>query len=365
MIPLTRPTLPPIDEILPLFRKIATSGQLTNNKFVEQFETEVSRFLGVSNSTAVSSGTEAIMIALLMIGKKGEVLIPSFDFSSPVHSLILLGFKPVLVDIEKETFNVDVSDFKNKITKDTVAICLPHIFGNPCDIEGVLAAAKEANIKVIFDSAHAFGSTHKGKSVANFGDYITFSFTPTKVLAIGEGGLLVCLDEQDNSESKILRNNGDTYARDKELIGLSARMTEWQAAIGLAALKHLDGYIEKRIKLVNTYKEALSDISSIKFQVVRSGDFSVYQSLAVLIEDDFGVSRDGLIGILKDNNIQSKAYFDPPIHRKVMYKNLSSDSLLSNTEYVSKRVICLPLFSHMDVKDVEIVTDIIRKAGRK
>lgn len=362
--PLTRPTLPPLKEIFPLFKKIYKSGQLTNNKFVASFEEKAAKFLGVNNTVAVASGTDAIMIALLAINKKGQVLIPSFDFSSPMHSLILFGFEPILVDVDRETFNIDVKDLDKKITKRTVAIMAPHIFGNPCDIEQILKVAKRHKLKVIFDGAHAFGSLYKGRGIAEFGDYSTFSMTPTKVLAIGEGGLLVVRDNVNIDLLKSMRNNGDNLDRSQEVVGISSRMTEWQAAIGLAALKLLKQNISRRNKLVSYYKQLLGDLPGVSFQKVRIGNISVYQNFAIIVGDQFPVNRGALIDYLERYRIESRAYF-LPLHMKKMYRHLESKYSLKNTEYVSERVLSLPLYSHMKIGEVKYVADTIKMLYKK
>jgi dTDP-4-amino-4,6-dideoxygalactose transaminase len=363
-IPLIRPTLPPIKEVLPSFRNIYASGQLTNGQFVKQFEKKAAKFLGVKQTVAVACGTDAILISLLLLNKKGKVISPSFTFSSPVHSLTLFGFEPVLADMDPKTYNIDIDDVEKKITKDTVALLIPHVFGNPCDIDRLVTLAKKHSLKIIFDGAHAFGSTYKNKSVAHYGDFTIFSFTPTKVLSIGEGGLIALDDDELATIARNLRNNGDTFDRQNERIGISSRLTEWQAAIGMAGIPYVKKNIARRIKLALLYKELLRDVKGIHFQKINNDGSSVYQTFSLVLDDTFPLKRDEMLEYLKENGIESKAYFYPPIHKKVPYKKLVNASL-EDTDYISQRIFCLPLYSHMKAKEVQYVADIIKKIGGK
>lgn len=363
-VPLARPTLPPIAELNLDFEKIRSSGQITCGPFVEKFEKKCAQFLKVKNTVAVGSGSDAILIALMMLDKKGEVIIPSFDFSSPIHSLSILGFTPVLVDVDPETFNIDPKDVERRVSKRTVAILAPHIFGNPCDIDKLMAIATAHKLKVIFDGAHAFGSLHRGRSVAIYGDFTTFSLTPTKPLAIGEGGLITTRNDKYSNMAKSLRSNGDNLERSREKIGISSRMTEWQAAIGLAALKKLKKTLAQRLRLVKHYKKLLGNMDSVYLQKVADSDFSVYQNIAIVLGNSFPITRERLISYLREKGIETKAYFDPPLHEKIMYRHLLKGASLRNTNRISSRILSLPLFSHMTFSQVEYVADTIKKVGR-
>lgn len=364
-VPLTRPTLAPFSDCRINFIELFKTGLLTNGKYTRAFETAASKFLGTSDSVAVNCGTSAILIALSLLRKRGQVITPSFNFSSPAHSLSLLGFEPVLADMDKETFNIDVSDLESKITNKTVAFLIPHVFGNPSSVAAIEKIAAEKGIDVIFDAAHAFGSLYKGKSIAICGNFSIFSFTPTKVLSLGEGGLLCAKSSADLKRAFILRNNGDNFDRSKEEIGISARMSEFHAVIGLAGLKRFKKTLAKRIRLANAYKEMLKQNTDINFQKINHGNFSVYQSFAVVINSSTSKLRDKLILYLKKNNIEAKSYFCPPLHKKVMYKNITSGKNLKNTDYITDRILSLPLYSHMDIADVEYVASKVLNFLRK
>ena len=184
MIPLTRPTLPQASAMQSSIKNMFKSGMLTNARYTQEFEKKCARFLGVRDSVAMSNGTSPLILAAKCLDLKGEVIIPSFTFTSGVHSLLWNNLTPVFADIDIETFNIDVNLIEKKITKKTSAILATHVFGNPCDINSIESIAKKHNLKVIYDAAHAFGAQYKNKSVACYGDVSSFSFTPTKVLSL-------------------------------------------------------------------------------------------------------------------------------------------------------------------------------------
>lgn len=365
MIPLTRPTLPELNSIQKKLRDSFKSGMITNSKYVEEFEQRCAKFLGVKNVVAVSSGTSAILLSLRCLGIKDEVIIPSFTFASGGHSLLWLGLTPVFADIDPGTFNIDPASIEKKISSKTTAILATHVFGNPCQIDKIQKIAKEHNLKVIYDAAHAFGSKYKDKSVACFGDAAIFSFTPTKILTTGEGGLIVVKDKNLARMMKIGRNNGDSLNREEEFLGISARMNEFSAILGIEGLKRLNKTLKRRLKMVNLYKKELANLSGISFQEIIPRGFSVYKDLTILVDKKkFGISRDDLLKELINRDIETKVYFYPPLHRKKIYKKYQSLALPS-TDFVSNQIMNLPLYSHMPKGYIIKVCSIIKKLHKK
>ncbi len=359
MIPLTRPTLPKSKVVEKKLNDIFKTGMLTNGKYVGEFERQCAGFLGAKNVTAVASGTAAIMLSLKCLNLKGEVILPSFNFTSDGHALLWCGLEPVFVDIDRETFNIDPAQIEKKITKRTSAIMATHVFGNPCRIHEIQKIAQRHNLKVIYDAAHAFGSEYKNKSVAQFGDASIFSFTPTKVLTTGEGGVVVLKNNKLAGYIISGRNNGDNFDREKEFLGLSARMPEFNAILGIEGLKILANSTKRRLKLVDLYKRQLSGVPGIHFQKIDNFSFSVYKDFVITVDKEkFGIYRDELLKELKKNNIESKVYFYPPLHKKMVYKKYMSIPLPA-TDFVSSRIISLPLYSHMPEGYVKKVCSVI------
>lgn len=365
MIPLTRPALPALKNLTPKMKEIFNSGMITNGKYVEQFEKECAKFLGVKYAVAVSSGTSAIMLLAKCLDLKGEVIMPSFTFSSSAHALLWCGIKPVFVDVDLETFNIDHDLIEKKITSKTTAIFPTHVFGNPCDIKKIQQFAKRHDVNVIYDAAHAFGSTYQGKSVACFGEASVFSFTPTKVLTTGEGGLIATNNNELTKKLRLARNNGDSFNRDEEFLGLSARMGEINAILGLEGLKILPQIIKKRLALVNWYKKELSGIEGIYFQAIKPTSTSVFKDMAIVVDaKKFGVSRDKLLRELLKMNIQTKVYFYPPLHKKRVYAKYKN-VYLPNTDVISKNILDLPLYSHMSAGEIIKVCQVLKDIHNK
>ena len=362
MIPLARPTLPKLNSMQRKMQDIFKSGMLTNAKYVAEFEKEAAKFLGVKNTVAVSSGTAALTLVLKCLQLKGEVILPSFTFTSGASALLWCGLTPVFADIDPETFNIDPNSIEKKITKKTSAILATHVFGNPCEVKKIEKIAKKHNLKVIYDAAHAFGSTYKNKSVFNYGDASMVSFTPTKVFTTAEGGLVVVKDKNLVKTLKLGRNNGDSFNRNEEFLGITARMNEFSAILGIEGLKVLKKNLERRMRIINLYKKELNNISGISFQQISPKNFSVYKDFTILVnEKKFGISRDNLLKELLKRKIQTKTYFYPPLHQKKICSKLPK-SFLPNTNYISSHIMSLPLYSHMPEKYVKQVCAVIQKA---
>jgi len=365
MIPLARPTLPKLESLQSKLKDVFKSGMLTNAKYVREFEKRCAKFLGVKEVVALANGTSAIILSLKCLGIKGEVILPSFTFTSAAHSLLWCGLKPVFVDIDKETFNIDPSLIEEKITSKTTAIFPVHVFGNPCKIDEIQEVAKKHKLKVIYDGAHAFGSKYKGKSVACFGDITIFSLTPTKVITTAEGGLIAT---QDSNIARILRlgrNNGDSIDRTEEFLGVSARMNELSAILGIEGIKILPKHLKRRLKLINLYRKWLDEIPGISFQKITDFSSSVFKDLTILVDENkFGHSRDELLETLIKKNIETKVYFYPPIHKKKAYKEYQ-DIFLPNTDLISSHIISLPLYSQMPINYVKRVCSVIKNLYEK
>lgn len=360
LIRLAKPSVPPVTKLIKRYQEVLRTGMLTNAKYVAKFEKACGQFLGNRNVVAVENGTAGLMLAIIALKLKGEVILPSFTYSSTGHVLLWNGLKPVFADIDPLTFNLDPKDVERKITKHTSAIMPVHCFGNPANIDAIQKLARKYKLKVIYDAAHAFGSLYKGQSLAKFGDAVVYSFTPTKVLTTAEGGLVAVKDKKLVPVLKLGRYNGDSEKREEEFLGITARMTEFSAILGLENLKRFKNDLAKRRKLVHYYQHELQNISRIMFQKVSSNNFSVYRDMAIIVNGPQKL-RDQLLDKLHKNNIQAKAYFYPPLHKKIVYRKWTKHLNLPNTEWITDRVISLPLHSGMKFSEVDKVCKIIKE----
>ena len=364
MIPLCRPYLPKMKKLQKKFEEVLDSGMLTNSKFVQEFENDCSKFLGVKNTVAVSSGTSALILALKCLGIKGEVILPSFTFTSDGLSLLRLGLKPVFVDIDPQTLNINPDLIEKEITSKTSCILATHVFGNPCEIDKIQKIAKKHNLKVIYDAAHAFGSKYKNKSVVKFGDASIISFTPTKVITTGEGGLVVVKNKNLARIMRLGRNNGDSFNRKEEFLGITARMDEFSAILGIEGLKIIKENLRKRLKIVSLYKNKLGKVAGISFQKIKKGNFSDYKDFVIMVNSQkYGITRDNLLKNLKKNGIECKAYFYPALHQKIIYKKYLTSSL-PVTDFISDSIISIPLYSHMPGDSVIKICSIIKSLSK-
>lgn len=360
LIRLAKPAVPPITKLIKRYQEVLRTGMLTNAKYVAKFEKACGQFLGNRNVVAVENGTAGLMLAIIALKLRGEVILPSFTYSSTGHALLWNGIKPVFADIDPLTFNLDPKDVERKITRKTSAIMPVHCFGNPVDIAAIEKLAEKHKLKVIYDAAHAFGSLYKGRSPAKFGDAVVYSFTPTKVLTTAEGGLVAVKKQSLVPLLKLGRGNGDCANLKEEFLGITARMTEFNAILGLENLQSLKKHLVKRIKLVRYYQKKLENTTGLIFQKIKPNNRSVYRDMAIVVNSPKNL-RDRLLQELRGNNIQAKAYFHPPLHKKKVYRDLKPNLKLPNTEWLSDRIICLPLYSEMKFSQIDKVCKVVNK----
>lgn len=362
---LTQPYLPPLEDFLPYLEKIWKSKWLTNNgDFHKEFEKELADYLGVKYLSLFTNGTLALVSALQTLKITGEVITTPFSFVATTHSLWWNNIKPVFVDIEPETFNLDPDKIEAAITPQTTAILPVHVYGNPCDVKRLQEIADIYGLRVIYDACHAFGVKVNGESILNFGDLSVLSFHATKVFTTFEGGAVISKDEATKKRIDFLKNFG--FAGETTVVapGINAKMNEFQAALGLLQLKHVDGAINKRKAVADAYRKLLQDIDGIKFLDDIKGVRHSYSYFPILIdEQQFGISRDELYNEYKANNILVRRYFYPLISQFPSYKSLESSKPenLPVAEDVTKQVLCLPIYPDLSISDVETITGIIKK----
>jgi dTDP-4-amino-4,6-dideoxygalactose transaminase len=369
-LPIVSPEGLPGEEFLRDVRKILSSRQLTNATFVRQFEEAAEQYLGVPHCVAVSSCTAGLVLTLQALGLRGEVILPSFTFHASAHSLLWNGLKPVFADCDPETFCLNPHAVKLQMSPNTSAVLAVHLFGNPASIVELQTIASDASIPLVFDAAHAFGSDINNKRIGNFGVAEVFSFSPTKLLVAGEGGMIATRDAELARKLRFARNYGDSGNYDPELSGLNARMSEFHAALALRGLDRLDARIDRRNQIRLHYERRLRTIPGVSFQRISSGNWSSCKDFAVLIDEaGFGKSRDWLFSALERENIQVRRYFYPPVHRQMLYREIWDKRGLPVTESISDRILNLPIYSTLSDENVEKVCDAILRchefAGKK
>ena len=359
-LPIVSPEGLPGEEFLRDVRKILSSRQLTNATFVRQFEEAAEQFLGVPHCVAVSSCTAGLVLTLQALGLEGEVILPSFTFHASAHSVLWNGLKPVFADCDLQTFCINPHAVKLQMSTKTAAILAVHLFGNPASIVELQTIASDASVPLVFDAAHAFGSDINDKRVGNFGVAEVFSFSPTKLLIAGEGGMISTRDAELARKLRAARNYGDSGNYDPESAGLNARMSEFHAALALRGLHSVDARIDRRNQVRLHYERRLRTIPGLSFQRIPPGNRSSCKDFGVLIDEAvFGKSRDWLFDALEKENIQARRYFWPPVDRQKLYRGLWDRRPLPVTESISDSILNLPIYSTLTDEIVDKVCDAV------
>lgn len=365
-IPVTQPFLPELDDFIPYLQKIWDNKWLTNNgPFHQELEKQLCEYLGVKYVSLFTNATIALVTALQTLKISGEVITTPYSFVATSHSLIWNNLKPVFVDIEKESFNIDPAKIEAAITPNTTAIMPVHCYGNPCDVERIQKIADDYGLKVIYDAAHAFDIAYKGESLLNHGDLSILSFHATKVFNTFEGGAIICRDEKTKLRIDRLKNFGFSDEVTVTAPGINGKMSEINAAFGLLQLKHVKEAIQKRQLIDLYYRDELKNIQGLivpEFSIDSSRNYSYFP---VLITEKFAISRDELYSVLKSNRILSRRYFYPLISNMSIYRGLASSSQenLKVANSLSEQVLCLPIYSELTIKECQEIISVIRAAN--
>lgn len=325
---------------------IRTNWISSQGPFVKKFETQFAEYLGVGDAIAVSNGTVALHLALasLQIGPGDEVIVPDLTFAASVNAVLYVGATPVLVDVKRDTYTLDPIEVARVITPRTKAIMPVHLYGQPADLDPIMQLAREHHLFVIEDAAEALGATYQGKMVGSFGDAATFSFFGNKLITTGEGGMLILRDPTAGARAKILRDHGmDPNQRYWHVeIGYNYRLTNLQAAIGVAQLEQIDRFIQYKLKLAASYRRYLGSIPGFHLPAERSGIRNVYWLFSLTIDPDrIGLSRNELIARLLRNGIETRPLFYP-LHVMPPYQVYGGNRSYPNTEWLSMNGLSLP-----------------------
>jgi dTDP-4-amino-4,6-dideoxygalactose transaminase len=363
-ITVTKPCLPPLEEFIPYLQQIWDNKWLTNNgPLHQQLEQELADYLGVKYISVFSNGTLALITALQALNITGEVITTPFSFVATTHSLWWNKITPVFVDIEPEYLNLDPAKIEAAITPLTTAIMPVHVYGNPCKMDEIQRIADKHGLKIIYDAAHAFGVKKDGVSVLNQGDLSVLSFHATKVFSTIEGGAIICHTQEMKHHIDNLKNFGFRGELVVEEPGINAKLNEVQAAYGLLQLKYIDSFFAKRKAVTELYQTSLNDVVGIHYLPDMDGITHGYSYFPILVvEKEYGMSRDALYDKLKENNIFARRYFYPLISSFEPYKELTSASPenLPIAIIIAQQVLCLPIYVDLSIENVELIVKIIK-----
>ena len=351
MINVTKTFLPDQREFQDILERAWSSGWMTNRGvLVKELEEKLKNHLGVPNIIAMTNGTLPIQIAIKALKLQGEIITPAFSYVATTSSIVWEGCTPVFVDIHPEYLTIDESLIEAAISPRTSAILATHVFGNPCEVDKIEAIAKKHNLKVIYDAAHCFGASYKDKSIFSYGDVSTCSFHATKLFHTGEGGALICKPELFDA-MYFHHNFGHDGPETFRSLGINAKMSEMQAAMGLAVLPYMAHILERREAVVSYYREHIS-LKALKIREGTAWNFAYYP---VLFEDEKTLLR--TITALNKDEIFPRRYFYPSLDTL----GYTTASELPVTHDVSSRILCLPLAHNLEVPDLERISKIINK----
>lgn len=354
MIPVTKPFLPPKEEYTRLVDEIWSRNWLTNNgPMINQLELKLKDYLNTPYFLLVLNGTIALQLAFKALGLKGKFITTPFSYVATVSSAVWEGLDPVFVDIDPNTFNIDVEAIEDKMTDDVSCIVATHVFGNPCEIDKIESIAKKYDIPVIYDAAHAFGVEYNGKGIMQYGDVSTLSLHATKLFHMIEGGAVSAKDPDTLKKMAFARNFGHKGPA-FEGVGINGKNSEFHAAMGLANYKYIDSIIEKRKYLSLLYDQIFRD-NEIKLgrqKIVANIKYN-YSYYPVVFESEEELLR--VIEALEGNYVHPRRYFYPSLN-ELPYVDFQK---MVNAEFLSSRILCLPLYHDLMESDVEFITRII------
>ncbi len=364
----TQPFLPPLSEFIPHLEKIWDSKILTNNgPYHQLFEQELAQHLGIEHVALFTNATIALVTALQALRISGEVITTPYSFVATSHALDWNGVKPVFVDIDPATCNLDPAQIEAAITPETKAILAVHCYGNPCAVEEIQQIADVYGLKVIYDAAHAFGVKYKGQSVLNYGDFSILSFHATKVFTTFEGGALICPDGKTKQRIDYLKNFG--FANEVTVMapGINGKMSEFGAALGLAQLGYFENVIKLRGAITEHYREQLADIAGLHYWPPMKDTICNFAYFPIRIGPEYPLTRDQVYERLIEAGIYARRYFYPLISEFPMYRDLPSANVenLPRADKLATEILCLPIYPNLERGDQDRVIAVLKKSAKK
>jgi len=354
MINVTKTFLPDFDEYTSILKRAWDKAWITNNgELVQELEMKLKEFLNVDHLLFTNNGTTPLQMSLKAFGISKEVITTPFSYVATTNAILWEGCKPVFADIDKNTFCIDAAKIEEKITEDTEAILATHVYGIPCDVEAISILAKKHRLKVIYDGAHAFGCTYKGKSLLSYGDVSTCSFHATKLFHTVEGGCIIANDQSLARQLMLYRQFGHVYD-DYFSVGINAKNSEFHAAMGLAVLPHLLDIILERKRISHLYDAAFEGL--VQRPVIPEKVTYNYGYYPIVIENENMLLT--TMQYLKENGISGRRYFYPSLNELPFIER----QICPISEEISRKVLCLPLFPGLDQNTLETIIECVQKA---
>ena len=361
MMPIIRPTLPELADIEDLVRASWDEGVVTTGPLVRAFERETCEHTDAAHTIAVGSCTAGLMLVARALDAPAgsEVIVPSFTFAATAQALVWNGLVPVFCDCLPGSLTLDPEDVDRNISARTAAICPAYVYGLPPDIDPLLEVGRRHGVPVYFDSAQGLGAEYKGKKTGGFGTCEVFSLSPTKVVTAIEGGLICTNDGELAERLRSMRDYGKDPKQGEEMVflGLSTRMSELHAAVGLLSLRRIDALVKARLDLIDKYSERLGRLRGCHVQARPSDRTSSGNYFVLFITGDARTSRDAVYAELKSRGIQTKRYFYPPVHEQSLFRHVPCrvSDRMENTQRASAAGLALPLYSHMSPDQLDHV----------
>jgi perosamine synthetase len=361
MIPIAKPIISEeeIEEVV----KVLRSGFIAQGPKVAEFEDNFAEYVGVKHAVASSSGTTALHLALLAadIGPGDEVITTPFSFAATGNSILYVGAKPVFVDIDKKTYNIDPEKIEEAITEDTKAIMPVHLYGQPADMDPINKTATDHDLTVIEDSAQAHGAMYNGKKAGSLGDMGCFSFYPTKNMTTSEGGMITTDNAEMAEKARVLRAHGESERYTHVVLGYNFRMTDIAAAIGIVQLKKLEKFNKKRVENAKYLTENIDEIDGINAPYVAPNVQHVFHQYTVRVE---GSNRNKLMEFLKTRGIGTGIHYPNPIYQQKIYQERGFKSFCPEAESASSEVLSLPVHPSLDKSDLEEIVSALKEASK-
>ena len=358
----TRPSLPPLEELLPSLRTIWERKVLTNGgPFHQELETALARHLDVEHVCLFNNATIALMAALRVLDVRGEVITTPFSFVATSHALLWNGLTPVFVDIDPVTLNLDPAKVAAAITPRTTALLPVHCYGHPCDVDRLEDIARRHGLRVLYDAAHAFGVRCHCGSLLRHGDLSVLSFHATKVFNTFEGGAVICPDAETKRRVDQFKNFGHEGDASVVVTGINGKMSEFNAALGLVQLGHMGEAIARRRAIDARYRELLRDVRGLRCLGPGDEASANYAYFPILIGAEYALSRDELMARMKSERVHPRRYFHPLISEFPMYRDLpsASPSGLPVATRAAREVLCLPIYPDLTMAQVERIAELI------
>jgi dTDP-4-amino-4,6-dideoxygalactose transaminase len=361
-----RPNIGDKEHLLQRMNAVLERRWLTNQgPCVEEFEQQLRQLLGVSHCDSLCNATDGLQLAMRAIGMRDEVIVPAFTFIATVHAVQWLGFTPVFCDVDPVTHTIDPARVEELVTPRTTGIVGVHLWGQPCDIEALTSIAKRHGLKLLFDAAHAFNCSWRGRMIGNFGDAEVFSFHATKFFNTFEGGALATNDAELAQRVRRMRNFGFSGMDETDALGTNAKMSEASAAMGLTNLESLPDFLAANLRNYTAYRQGLDGVPGLRMLLYDTSEKRNYQYIVLEIdESQVLLTRDQLRDILWAENVLARRYFYPGCHRMQPYASSMPDvgSRLPVTERLASRVLVLPTGTAVSSEQIEIICEILRFA---